>query len=120
MKTYLLLAVVILLSIVVFSDWGGNGFMIGGVTTPAKLPSIPVSSSVTIPGEDCDACGTYCNTSNTLSCAVDQNNIPTCNCKPKFSGSKCDECRDPNMDPKEDCNCPKPESTDGKNCSYTM
>lgn len=120
MKTYLLLAVVILLSIVVFSDWGGNGFMIGGVTTPAKLPSIPVSNSVNIPGEDCHACVTYCNKLNTSSCSVDKYNIPTCKCKPKFSGSKCDECGDPNMDPNEGCICPKPDSIDGRNCSYTM
>ena len=52
MKTYLLLSIIIILSIVVFSDWGGNGFIIGG---QSKCPEgqINVGSNICIEDQDC-------------------------------------------------------------------
>ena len=87
MKIYLLLAIILILSLMIFNDWGGsqcNGFMIGG--QPNSL-NIPIGSGGQLPIREC----------NPSHCCIKGSNLKNSSCIPGTDGVSCSYV------------CPKPE-----------
>ena len=120
------MSIVIILSILIFSDWGSqcNGFALGGQSSPSPSPppppppppspppssnNIPVGpnrASDIIPEKSCHPCDGYdCNSPTGGSCKVDKNGNPICICNKGFTGDACKQCENKDNDPTDPSDC---------------